>query len=93
MFECSGGGKGVQGVIKHHNSVSLPRVKERQAEKKSRGEMKGSPTSMSGTEEGGGDRWEENRLTKLHLKFYIQLISVISATCQLLCATGLLGLL
>lgn len=29
MFE-GGGGKGVQGVIKHHNSVSLPRVKERQ---------------------------------------------------------------
>lgn len=43
-----------QGVIKHHNGVSLPRLKEK-TEKKRRGEMKVSPTSMRGIEEGGGD--------------------------------------
>lgn len=43
-----------QGVIKHHNSVSLSGLKEK-TEKKRRGEMKVSPTSMRGIEEGGGD--------------------------------------
>lgn len=81
MFEC-GGGKEVQGVIKHHNSVSLPRVKETEREEGEWvGGMKGSPTSMSGREEGG--RWEEKRSTKL--PFCLFLSSVLQCM-YFLCA-------
>lgn len=73
MFE-GGGGKGVQGVIKHYNSVSLPRAKEGQAEKKRRGEMKGSPTSMSGREEGGGgEKINKASLKVLHSAYFSHL--------------------
>lgn len=58
MFEDSGENR-VQGVINLHNSVSLPRVKEGQ--KKTKGEMKGSPTSTSRREERGGRRKKINK--------------------------------
>lgn len=61
MFE--GWGIGVKGVIKDHNSVSLPRVKKGRKRRRGGGEMKGSPTSTSRREEGEG--WEEKRSTKL----------------------------
>lgn len=45
VFEGDGG-KRVQGVIKHHNSVSLPRVKKDRAKEQEEGVgvMKGSNT-------------------------------------------------
>lgn len=83
MFD-GGGGKGVQGVIKHHNSVPLPRVKERQRRSGGGGDERISHFHVR--ERGRRGRWEEKRSTKPH---YILLISVISATC--LCTTGLWG--
>lgn len=73
-----------RGVIKHHNGVSLPSVKEK-TEKKRRGEMKVSSTSMWGTEEGGGWRGGE-KINKasfgaLHWACF----------CQLCCTACVLG--
>lgn len=73
-----------RGVIKHHNGVSLPSVKEK-TEKKRRGEMKVSPTSMWGIEEGGGRRGGE-KINKasfgaLHWACF----------CQLCCTACVLG--
>lgn len=68
-----GGGKGVQGVIKHHNSVSLPRVKERQRQRRRGGGAVGGGgggderiSHFYVRERGRRGRWVENRSTKLH---------------------------
>lgn len=82
MFEASSGNR-VQEVINHHNSASLPRVKQRQKEKKGRvvgggGDLKGSPTSMPRREEGGGDGRRKDQQSFLK-SFSLEIISVISA--------------
>lgn len=62
---------------KHHNGVSLPGLKERQKEKKRRGQMKGSPTSTLGGQRKEGQMGRE-KTNNASCK--VLLISVISAT-------------
>lgn len=85
MFEGGGGGKGVQGVIKHHNSVSLPRVKERHRRREGGGgdERISHFHVRERRKEGemGGEKINKASLQVLHSSYFI----TSAAECLLLC--------
>lgn len=79
----AGGGKAVQGVIKHHNGVSLPRVKERQRRRgEGRGDERVSHLHVRERGRGGGDGKRKDQQSFMRsFTFCLFLSSLLHVSC------------